>query len=169
MGTRRGGRAQDALMVMMAIATTGALVRSPGPTTKYDAELQRLKCRVEERARQAEGLDPRARRQGSLRRLPDAGTETVQGGSRHPRHVGADHVHGHVRQANDVPRRTRPGHRSRPSPNSATSYAATASVGADAMPAFVLPGPPMRRWERRVEPARRAGHRRGSELHVDRK
>ena len=43
MGTRRGSRAHGALMVMMAIATTGALVRAAGLTTKYDAELQRLR------------------------------------------------------------------------------------------------------------------------------
>ena len=71
MGTRRGSRAQGALVVMMAIATTGVLVRAAGLTTQYDAELQRLRGRVEGRAA---GRGPRsgARRQGALCRVPDA-------------------------------------------------------------------------------------------------
>ena len=67
MGTRRSRRAQGALMVIMAIATTGALVRAAGLTTKYDSEMQRLRASGKPRNRPRGSI--RARRQASMLRI----------------------------------------------------------------------------------------------------
>ena len=57
MGRQTTGRAHGVLVMMLAIGVTGALVKAAGLTTKYDAEMKRL--RGEWRAaQQAEGLDP---------------------------------------------------------------------------------------------------------------
>ena len=135
MGTRRGGRAYGALMVMMTIATTGALVRAAGLTTKYDAELQRLRGEWKA-ARQAEGLDPVRGAKALYAAYPTpelrlCKAAVVTPGASAP--VTCTGTFGKATKflvEHDQVTLT-------PGASTATSYAATASVAADALPAFV--------------------------------
>ena len=135
MGTRRGSRAHGALVVMMAIATTGVLVRAAGLTTAYDAELQRLRAEWKA-ARQAEGLDPVRGAKALYAAYPTPELKlckamVVAPGSSAPitctgsfgKRTAFLVDHDQVTLA--------------PGSSTATSYSATASVAADAMPAFV--------------------------------
>lgn len=135
MGTRRSSRAHGALMVMMAIATTGVLVRAAGLTTKYDAELQRLRSEWKA-ARQAEGLDPARSAKALYGAYPTpelrlCKAAVVAPGASAPVTCSGTFgkrptflvEHDQVTLA--------------PGASTATSYSATASVAADALPAFV--------------------------------
>ena len=135
MATRRGSRAHGALVVMMAVATTGALVRAAGLTTKYDAELQRLRAEWKA-ARQAEGLDAGRNAKGLYAAYPTpeltlCKTAVVAPGGSAPIACTGKFgnrttflvEHDQVTVA--------------PGASTASSYAATASVAADAIPAFV--------------------------------
>jgi len=135
MGTRRSSGAHGVLVVMMAVAATGVLVRAAGLTTKYDAELQRLQGEWKA-ARQAEGLDPvrggkalyGAYPTPELKLCkaavvaPGASAPVTCTGSFGKRSVFLVE-HDQVTLA--------------PGASTATSYSATASVAADALPAFV--------------------------------
>lgn len=135
MGTRRSGGAQGALMVMMAVAMTGVLVRAAGLTTKYDAELQRLQGEWKA-ARQAEGLDPVRGAKALYGAYPTPELKLCKAA------VVAPGASAPVTCSGTFGKRTtflveHDQVTLAPGASTATSYTATASVAADALPAFV--------------------------------
>lgn len=130
---RHGGRrAQRALMMVLAVGMAGVLLRAAGLTSKYDAELQKL--RGEWRAaQQAEGLDPSRGAKALYAKYPTpeitlCKPAVIAPGSSAPISVGGKFPpkttflveHDQVTLT--------------PGAGSATRYAATAAVAADALP-----------------------------------
>lgn len=64
-----GRRVYGALMVVLAFGAAGVLVKAAGLTTKYDAEMARLRGQWRA-AQQAEGLDPGRNRKGLYGKYP---------------------------------------------------------------------------------------------------
>ena len=127
-------RAHGVLVMMLAIGVTGALVRAAGLTSKYDAEMKRL--RGEWRAaQQAEGLDPNRGAKTLYGKYPTpeitlckpvviapGGSAPITLGGKFP--AGTTFLIDHDQVTLTA------------GAGSASRYAATAAVAADAQPAF---------------------------------
>jgi hypothetical protein len=132
---RRRSGAQGALVTVLVLGMAGVLVKAAGLTTKYDAELQRL--RGEWRAaQQAEGLDPTRGAKVLYGKYPTpeitlCKTSIVAPGASSPLScTGTFGPKTTFLVEHDQVTLT-------PGASSSTAFAATASVAADALPAFV--------------------------------
>ena len=109
MVTRWNRRASGVVLMVLSVGVAGVVVRAAGLTSKYDAELRRL--RGEWRAaQQAEGLDPApAGAKALYTRYPTPEITLCKPVVIAPGAVCVDQPHRQVPAEDDVPCRSRPG------------------------------------------------------------